>query len=79
MVAPPVGFDLLRVGFNPLVANDETEQLSSGYLKHTLVRVKLPTVASQTVKNLFKVINEVLEVLRLDHNVIDIGLSTCLA
>jgi hypothetical protein len=42
------------------VADDETEQLFGWYPEHAFVRVKFPTVASQAIEDLLKVIDEVL-------------------
>ena len=70
---PEDGVDLLWIGYDASVADDEAKQLACWYPEDAFVRVELPVELSEAVEDLFEVSEEVVGVLGLDDHVVDIG------
>jgi hypothetical protein len=64
--------DLLCVGPNPPVCNQETEELARGDPEHTFVRAQLGTGQAQPVKNYGKIDQQRCTQFNLDNDVMDI-------
>jgi hypothetical protein len=67
--------DLLRVGFDAPLGDDEPQEHASGYPEDTLFRIELHTFCLETSECHFKVGKEVGGFPCLDYDVIDVGLD----
>jgi hypothetical protein len=69
------GRDLLRVGLDAPLGDNEPQEHASGNPKDTLLGIKLHAFRLETSECHFKVRKEVRGFPRLDYNVIDVGLD----
>ena len=67
-------FDLVGLGFDPMMGHKEPKQLSGGNTKYTLLRVELQIDLAQISKCLLQILNKGGSILGLDHNIIHVGL-----
>ena len=72
---PCTGQDLLRVGLDATLGDDETKQHTPWDPKNVLPWVELNVVCSEFCKGLLKVSYDLVNLFRLDHDVIHVGLN----
>ena len=72
---PCDGQDLLWVGFDATLGDDETQQHTPRDPENALLRVELNAVCSEFCEGLLKVSYDLVSPSRLDHDVVHVGLN----
>ena len=72
---PCDGQNLLRVGFDATLRDDEAEQHAPRDLKNTFLRVEFDAIHSEFCKGLLKIDDKVVNPFALNYDVIDVGLN----
>ena len=72
---PNDGRDLLRVGFDAMLRDDETKQHTPRDPENTLLGVELNAVCLEFCKGLLKVVYDLVSSFGLDHDVVHVGLN----
>ena len=72
---PHDGRDLLWVGFDAMLGDDETQQHTPWDPKNALLRVELNAICSEFCKGLLKVGYDLVSPFGLDHDVVHVGLN----
>ena len=72
---PRDGRDLLRVGFDAMLRDDETQQHTPRDPKNILLQVELNAICSKFCEGLLKVGYDLVSTFGLDHDVVHVGLN----
>ena len=72
---PRDGQDLLWVGFDATLGDDEAEQHTPRDPKNTLLGIEFDAIRSEFCKGVLKISNEAVSSFGLNYDVIDIGLN----